>query len=1052
MKILAIRGRNIASLEGNFAIDFTVEPLLSAGIFAIAGPTGAGKSTLLDTLCLALFGRTPRTDVARENNVKLRDVNDDVLLQSDPRFLLRRGTASGYAEADFLAVNGFRYRARWSVSRARDKENGRLKSPQLTVYNLDKEEEIGGSRSDLQASLVELIGLSFEQFTRSVLLAQNDFSTFLKAEQGEKAALLEKLTGTEHYSAISREIYARNQAAKEAYEKMSGRIRDIEVLPEAEEKALQSALAEAEKEWQRLEKIKAEQQALLEVVRTAEQQQRQRAAQLKNAEDQLAQAMEGLAKAKEAYTREETLQRQAELAFTALQPELQAARQLDVRLEAADRECREAASAEQQAREQWQAGEEKLLQLREVRQKGEAEIVRLRTWREKYKEKEAVADRQEALLLHLDAAAVARAGMEKAEKECQGIRQQAEGLKQEIGRIAQVYAGRQAALQEAETACRCLEQACRETDLAALEKELETIRAERERLLVEQARGDIRQLRRRLEKGLPCPVCGSLHHPAVSASEEDPAEENDRTEENRGAEAARLAEAAGPVAEMGPATEGAGKPSVSAEEKNTGPEKVPDGQETALAEVYKTRIDAMTLRLEQGEGRRAAFAARQQEWSRSQQRLLALQKEQAVTEGELADRKARLRLAETQRVRAEELQAEQHAAFGKSLAAVDGLFGSTVWQEGWLKNPAVFRKALTDFGRQWQENGEQLQVLERRAEGWKADCASHESFVSSLRKQYEETKTRADGKRQQVAALRLERSRLLGRRPAGEVEESYKQTVEAARKRLQQLAEIQTVQAGKAEQFRGSAGQLSKDLAVAGENLEARRTALAACEAAYAEVSGGQPLEEAFASATQRKTETAFRWRRQVENKQKVSALQSELESCREASERWAKLNDLAGSADGGKFRRIAQGYTLDVLLGYANVQLRELTRRYRLERVPETLALQVIDHDMCDEIRTVHSLSGGESFLVSLALALGLSSLSSNRMKVESLFIDEGFGSLDGETLRLAMDVLENLRTQGRKIGVISHVQEMTERIPVQVRVSRAGNGRSSIDMISAV
>ena len=182
---------------------------------------------------------------------------------------------------------------------------------------------------------------------------------------------------------------------------------------------------------------------------------------------------------------------------------------------------------------------------------------------------------------------------------------------------------------------------------------------------------------------------------------------------------------------------------------------------------------------------------------------------------------------------------------------------------------------------------------------------------------------------------------------------------------------------------------------------------------------------------------------------QRINGLQEELEACRKQSERWAKLNDLAGSADGAKFRRIAQGYTLDVLLSYANVQLRDLSRRYRLERVPETLALQVIDRDMCDEVRTVHSLSGGESFLVSLALALGLSSLSSNRMKVESLFIDEGFGSLDADTLRIAMDALESLRTQGRKIGVISHVQEMTERIPVQIRVNRAGNGRSYLEVI---
>ena len=93
MKILAIRGRNLASLEGDFEIDFTVEPLLSAGIFAISGPTGAGKSTLLDTMCLALFARTPRTDQAKENNVKLQDVSNEQLSQSDPRFLLRRGTS-----------------------------------------------------------------------------------------------------------------------------------------------------------------------------------------------------------------------------------------------------------------------------------------------------------------------------------------------------------------------------------------------------------------------------------------------------------------------------------------------------------------------------------------------------------------------------------------------------------------------------------------------------------------------------------------------------------------------------------------------------------------------------------------------------------------------------------------------------------------------------------------------------------------------------------------------------------------------------------------------
>ncbi|UJS24094.1 AAA family ATPase [Thiothrix winogradskyi] len=160
----------------------------------------------------------------------------------------------------------------------------------------------------------------------------------------------------------------------------------------------------------------------------------------------------------------------------------------------------------------------------------------------------------------------------------------------------------------------------------------------------------------------------------------------------------------------------------------------------------------------------------------------------------------------------------------------------------------------------------------------------------------------------------------------------------------------------------------------------------------------------------------------------------------------WEQLNELIGSADGKKFRNFAQQFSLDVLLGYANRHLVELSRRYVLKRVKNSLALLVVDQDLGDEYRSVHSLSGGESFLVSLALALGLASLSSQRVRVESLFIDEGFGSLDADSLRVAMDALDNLQAQGRKVGVISHVQEMTERIGVQVQVKRLSGGQSCL------
>ena len=165
----------------------------------------------------------------------------------------------------------------------------------------------------------------------------------------------------------------------------------------------------------------------------------------------------------------------------------------------------------------------------------------------------------------------------------------------------------------------------------------------------------------------------------------------------------------------------------------------------------------------------------------------------------------------------------------------------------------------------------------------------------------------------------------------------------------------------------------------------------------------------------------------------------------------WSSLNDLIGSADGKKFRVFAQSLTLDALLAHANGHLEDLSRRYRLQRVPGSdLELQVIDADMGDEVRSVHSLSGGESFLVSLALALGLASLSSQTAEVESLFIDEGFGSLDQDALDMAIASLDTLQSLGRKVGVISHVATLVERIGTRVSVASQGGGRSTVSVLA--
>ena len=861
-----------------------------------------------------------------------------------------------------------------------------MQNPRLALYNLDKEEEEQGTRSDLQARIIDLIGLTFEQFTRSVLLAQNDFSTFLKAEQGEKASLLEKLTGTELYSAISRQIFERNARAKEAFDLIQTRIQGIELLTDEEENDLRIRLAGTEKELQRVEKAKTEQQALQEAVRSIEQQITIRQRQQKEAADKLVHATDLLTVARHEYEKGVEEQQQSEARFKSLQQEILQARKLDIQLDAA---IRDLSHSEQQLKNvTLRKGEaEKKYQAAILRQKlGMEEIARLTAWRERYKEKESIAEQLSALLLHLDAASAARSGVEAANRSIETLRQEVVALNKQLAGLQQTSANKQQALKRAEADYRNLEEELKAVDAPALDKQIEKLRQEREQLLIEQARleasGNIKDLRGRLQDGQPCPVCGSTHHPFAN-------------------------------------------------------------------QVPVAPVSALTLQLQDLSNKKETYVAHTRHLTRLQQQLLQLHKELADSEAACKEMAGKQQLAASRQEREEAIVKEQSTLLTQSLSAADLLFGNSEWQKAWLQNPETFRKTLTDFARQWHENTEKLHQLERQESAQKAECESLASFLPSLEKQAEESGQLHEKNRAAFSSLQAERKKLLNGRSADSVEQEYIRRMEELKERLKKLSATQTEQSGIADQTRGIADQIAKDLTEASADLLRRKAALDKWTADYLDSSGGEPLEVILSRFTQEKTELAFRLRTQTENKAKVSGLQEELNVRRTESERWAKLNELAGSADGAKFRRIAQGYTLDILLNYANVQLRELTRRYRLERVPETLALQVIDRDMCDEVRTVHSLSGGESFLVSLALALGLSSLSSNRMRVESLFIDEGFGSLDAETLRVAMDALESLRTQGRKIGVISHVQEMTERIPVRICVNRAGNGRSFLEVL---
>ena len=205
-----------------------------------------------------------------------------------------------------------------------------------------------------------------------------------------------------------------------------------------------------------------------------------------------------------------------------------------------------------------------------------------------------------------------------------------------------------------------------------------------------------------------------------------------------------------------------------------------------------------------------------------------------------------------------------------------------------------------------------------------------------------------------------------------------------------------------------------------------------------------QALAGRITAAAEARTTLRNDLERDEETRRSHTAELAQLESEARGLAVWVQLRRLIGSANGAAFRQFAQGLSLDLLVRHANRHLARLSDRYRLRRVEGELSLEIIDHHQADATRPMESLSGGESFLASLALALGLSDLAGRNVRIDSLFIDEGFGSLDADTLDLAVAALDALRLHNKTVGVISHVELLKERIPVQIRVEKRTGGLS--------
>ncbi|MFY1664001.1 AAA family ATPase [Pseudomonas sp. Pseu.R1] len=1212
MKILAIRLKNLASLAGPFVLDFTAEPLASAGLFAITGPTGAGKSTLLDALCLALFGAIPRLNNVGQSRVP--EIDGDIST-ADPRNLLRRGTGSGYAEVDFVGIDKRRYRARWETNRARDNATKKLQLSRQTLTDLDSDQILSSQNKTEYKTLLEArLGLNFEQFTRAVMLAQSEFSAFLKADDRERSELLEKLTDTAIYSQLGRRAYSKSKEAEEALKMLNAQAGNLTPLDAEQRAELEQRFAGAQQQLKlaqaQLRQLELKQQWLSELNRLRDSHQAaneqlvgaQQTWDQQSAERRQLAHLERLAPQRHLFGQRQKLDNQRSPLAVQIQTHIQ--EQSSTQANLSELETRVAADQDalQQAQEQQQAarptlseafeqqvqlnhlnnelqqlneqarvagqasqdGQLALDQLTEKQHQVEARLQAIAEQLQKSRELDELSKSWSAYAPRLQQIVRVSSRLNKGREELPALEQastraeqalserrtalqalyddaevKADAVSQEIERLGQLLQDSR----QQHSASDALERLWqRHQDIAIRLQDVQTqqqqaterraqgiakgLQLKSEHEAAEQAlkvtlellqrqrlarSASVEQLREQLVDQQPCPVCGSEEHPyhqsdallQALSGHDDSEETAARQRVSQLSE--QLAELRAEVSELNNRLKQS-KPQLDqlAEQLQ---KLTPDLQAHALyprllEQPEHQRSDWLSERLHQLAQDVLTAEQRQARLLKVQRDAEALQ--QQVQDAREASQQAMKLLDDQQRSISLDNQ-----TFETALQEFEPLLPSeslAAWRESATES---FIQLDNDIAQRIRQLDQQKDEQQEHAE--RAQTIEREQFAQQGRQQHtQDLQQRVDSRQQQQHAVQQRLREILGEHASAEQwQQHLEQAVEQARQaqtataealqqarsglikltaelegeqqRLrsleQEIADLDgQITAWRAQhselddaaldallnlsdddvtQLRQRLQQSEKALEQAKTLVQEREAQVQQHQAQHSDFSDAEQLltaldEAQSLTATHDQSCADLRAHISEDDRRRnaSSELQERIAAASSEYQRWGRISALVGSANGDTFRKIAQTYNLDLLVHHANAQLKQLVRRYRLKRGGSLLGLLVMDTEMGDELRSVHSLSGGETFLVSLALALGLASMASSTLRIESLFIDEGFGSLDPESLQLAMDALDGLQAQGRKVGVISHVQEMHERIPVQIQVRRQGNGLSTLEV----
>jgi len=1003
MKIRKLVFNNINNLkDGPHVVSFDQEPLSTAGIFAIVGPTGSGKSTILDVVTLASFNRVPRLPSISDRRIE----KDGSIIT---HFAKQADAAITYQ------VGRKVYTSKWNIRVA---SSGKVQPYHMEL--LDEGGNIIAERSAVPAKNEAIIGLNYDQFVKSIILSQGDFSRFLKAKKEERSELLERLTGSLVYRKVGKAAFQRNKEVQQTLDNeksMLSEIRilsveDLESLHKDKDQATNAAVQiEAEiKKQASLRNTKLAIQALQSKI-TAKKAELLKVE--KETEDfKLQDALLEMHTKVSLFTGELKLYENGKRNLTQTKIEID---NLEKDILSANSDLTSAINGLKDL-----TGKAvDRLNFRDVMDDYESEVVKLDNKLSGLKSRGGdTRNRIHHIIqntkLNFDAqlkpgAALAQLEKEEAEQ-AKIIGDFTENIEDAQLRL-QVMRSNLAVLQSLKIFNEGLQITKREGEeqeklitqykvqyrenqkLLEKQKALTKVLSEKASLLSKQKEDALKiakleDLRDQLINGEACPLCGSLEHPytkhfdavkpnaidqiiiqnEVELKSEEVVLRNllDSTSSiNTGQRIAEkhLSDLKSKLTEI--------QNSIDQEkDKYQGePDAIGEGA-AKLAEDLQKEVISLKLKID-------AFAAKTM--------IADLMKEFALLK-EIGDAFTEIRNKRNALYQGSDVKKDCNLLQDRFINAATRVEKSDGLLAEKHKNLLQIKNDLTTVSKQLADELPALGV--NSIDDMSALLLSDNQFLTM-------------SKRKQKLK---ERSIAL----SAELEQSDKDFQDANKS---DYAPEQTLE--------------NLELKITSD--ENRRNGLNA--------KIGEIKSQINFDSTNRKSQEA-----RLAN---IAMLEKE-------SAKWSLLNKMIGSKNGDKFANFAQDLTLKNLLVYTNIRLQDLTDRYLLDMPGDNGSMTVVDLYQGNTERTVTTLSGGEIFILSLALAISLSDMASQNIALESLFIDEGFGTLDQETLDIAMSTLEKLQSENRKmIGVISHVEALKERITVQVQLKKNAQGYSKIEVV---